>query len=79
MRRAFWIANGNRVIESHDTLNAASRAFWILTAHEMSNRRPACLTLHGGGLIPWGRVTPPLPSRCVEILENPPVVPGGES
>ncbi len=30
-----------KVVESHSTLGAATRAFWILTAHELMNGRVA--------------------------------------
>lgn len=34
-----------KVVESHETLDRATKAFWILTAHELKNERKAAYTL----------------------------------
>jgi hypothetical protein len=45
----YRIKRHDRIVESHSTLAEATRAFWILTAHELSNGRTADYTLDTNG------------------------------
>lgn len=38
---AYEIKRHGKVVETHDTLFKATRAFWILTAHELKHNRLA--------------------------------------
>lgn len=65
-------------IEKHERRQAAEKAFWILTAHEVKNGRPVdyyVLTERKGGewtVIPVADITPPsgldLPSWACDAL-----------
>lgn len=41
----YEIRHHGKVVETHETLSAATRAFWVLTAHELKNGRVADLEL----------------------------------
>jgi hypothetical protein len=41
----YEIKRAGKVVESHNTLADSTRAFWLLTAHELKNGRVADYTL----------------------------------
>lgn len=57
-------------IESHRTYQQLWRAFWILTAHELRNGRPACYTTNAQAAWNPGpeECTPPLSRHDLETL-----------
>lgn len=66
--RGFRIDFEGKCVESHDTLKGASRAFWILVAHEAGrpNGNPTGVVLQGGHALPAKDCD--LPSWAREIL-----------
>ena len=59
MIREFRITYDGKGVESHETLKSASRAFWVLAAHELKNGRAVdSLVLHGGKVME--------PRECLE-------------
>jgi hypothetical protein len=46
--KMFNIYHNDKCIESHERIQDAEHAFWVLTAHELKNGRPANLRLDKG-------------------------------
>ena len=62
----FHLSNNGKIIETHEKRRDAEYAFWILTAHELANGRPAAVVLsetkangHQGPVVPATGITPP--------------------
>jgi hypothetical protein len=70
---AYSITKDARVIEICKTLGEATRAFWILTAHELKNGRVADYRLDtrsSNGVDPPELCKPPLPDWAIEALQK---------
>jgi hypothetical protein len=68
---SYAIRHEGKVVETHETLRAATRAFWILSAHELKNGRCANLELDThtcDSVAGPEHCSPPLPDWATEVL-----------
>lgn len=69
----YQIKKNGRVIEEHATLREATRAFWILTAHELKNDRVADYeldTYSSDCVDDPEKCSPPLPEWARAVLKE---------
>lgn len=70
---AYKITRHGKTVEEHNTLREATRAFWILSAHELKHGRVADYNLDTGtcdSVANFEHCRPSIPGWALEVLRE---------